>query len=403
MKPFGKTASIRSLIALALSLNVAAGLAPLPVLAADAPVRLAGQVVFVNKTGTSGMSAESRSAAIQRNLDNALVAATDRGPASVNVTYVKGMPVVTLGGFHVATVDAENARLAGTTPALLAQRWADSLRGVLRDGSSVAAYVAQLTGEYQSGAPPAVTAAVPQPEPGFTPLAQPPAPSAYPANYGGFVSPAQRLEGRVAYIPAGMALPVSLTTAIATQVAKPGDTVQAQLTSPIQVGSGTIPAGSVVTGTITEAKSGGFLGRSGMLGIKFNRLRTPDGVEAPISAHIIGGIGKYAESGSDTGDVVRGETWKTKAGQAAIRGAIGAGTGAALGTAIGAIAGRSGRATGRGAWSGAAIGGGAGVAQSLLLRKGRDVTIGSGTQMQLRLDAPVQLTLAGAQPYAGSL
>jgi hypothetical protein len=54
---------------------------------------------------------------------------------------------------------------------------------------------------------------------------------------------------------------------------------------------------------------------------------------------------------------------------------------------------RSGAAlgAGRGAWSGAAIGGGVGLADSLLLRKGKNVDIHSGTPIQLQLDAPVQL------------
>ena len=151
-------------------------------------------------------------------------------------------------------------------------------------------------------------------------------------------------------------------------------------------------AGSLIIGQITEAKSGGFLTKSGMVSVKFNRLRTPDGVETPISAHLVGGIGKYA-SGKN-GDTIEGETAKNKVESAGIRGLVGAGAGAALGTAVGAIAGGA-HGAGRGAWSGTAIGGGAGVADSLLLRKGKDVTIPSGQQMQLQLDAPV--TISGAQ------
>ncbi len=129
-------------------------------------------------------------------------------------------------------------------------------------------------------------------------------------------------------------------------------------------------------------------------------MRTPDGIETPITAHLVGGIGKYTDGGSDQDDTPRGETWKTKVGQAGIRGAIGAGTGAALGTAVGAIAGGRG-GVGRGAWSGTAIGAGAGVAQSLIMRKGKEVTIQSGTAMQLQLDAPVSIA-GGGQPITGN-
>lgn len=210
------------------------------------------------------------------------------------------------------------------------------------------------------------------------------------ANYAAPPAHPNYHQGQVSYVPAGMTFPVTLNTSISTDLAKAGDMVQATLNQPIYLGTTLIPQGSVVLGTITNAKAGGFLGRAGMLEIKFNRLRTPNGVETPMTAHIVGGVGKYGDVGSDQSDSFRGETWKTKAGQAAIRGTIGAGAGAALGTAIGAIAGR-GRGLGRGAWSGAAIGGGLGVAQSVLLRKGKNVLMSSGQQMQLQLDAPMSV------------
>ena len=110
--------------------------------------------------------------------------------------------------------------------------------------------------------------------------------------------------------------------------------------------------------------------RSGSLTIKFNRLRTPDGAETPISAHIVGGIAKYTQTGSDESGNVKGEGWKAKLGQTAIRGGLGAGLGAGLGTAVGAIAG-GGRGAGMGAWSGTAIGGGIGVGDMLLRKRPR--------------------------------
>jgi len=407
-------ANQQGFLALALVLSQATALSPLPVLAADGTVRVAGQAVIVNKTAAGGMSADQRTDAIQRNLDNALVAAKDRSPSAVNIVYVKGMPVITLNGYQVVTVDDANAKAAGTTPALLAKQWADSLRQVLTDQASLDSYVAQLSGDYQASAPavlsqPPAASAPPtyMPPPGSYTLASGASPASYPSagsntyNAPGALSPPVQ-RGRVVYAPAGLTIPVMLATAISTQVAKPGDLIQASINQSVLLGDSSIPAGSMLVGQITDAKSGGFLGRSGLLSIRFNRLRTPDGVETPITAHIVGGIGKYSEIGSDESDMVKGETWKTKVGQAALRGAIGAGTGAALGTAIGAIAAHSGRGVGRGAWSGTAIGGGLGVAQSVLLRKGRDVQIPSGTSLQVQLDAPATISGAGVTPYSGA-
>jgi hypothetical protein len=409
--------SKRGILAVAIALSQGLLLAPNAVLASDDAVRLAGQVVFSTKAASGGVSADQRAETIQRNLDNALVATKDRTPGSVNIVYVKGMPVITLGGYQVVTVSQADAQQAGTTPAILAQRWADALRGSLQDQASVDSYVNQLSGGYASSAPPA--AYNPPPAGGgamqgsatysdqFNRQTAPPSygAPAYAAGagagaygggaYGGGYPPAGYQRGRVVYAPAGLVMNASLKTSISTQAAQPGDLIEAALTDGVNLGDSSIPPGSVLVGQVSDAKAGGFLGRSGMLGVKFNRLRTPDGVEVPISAHIVGGIGKYANGG---GDEFHGETWKNKVGQVALRGAIGAGAGAALGTAVGAIAGRGGRGAGRGAWSGTAIGGGLGVADSLLLRKGRDVTIHSGTNMQVQLDAPVSLSGGSVPP-----
>ena len=82
----------------------------LPVFAGDGSVRVAGQAVITNQATGGGMSVDARTDAIQKNLDNAIVAAKDRSPSSVNVVYVKGEPVITLGGYQIITVDALNAR-----------------------------------------------------------------------------------------------------------------------------------------------------------------------------------------------------------------------------------------------------------------------------------------------------
>jgi hypothetical protein len=194
-------------------------------------------------------------------------------------------------------------------------------------------------------------------------------------------------QGGVAYAQAGTTISVALRTSISTQVAKEGDFIEAAVTQAVPLGGyASIPAGSVVAGQITSAEAGRRLSRSGALSITFNQLRLPSGVTVPIQAHLASGVGKYKEK--DNGQL-RGEGGKAKLGQTAIRGGLGAGLGAALGTGVGAIAG-GGYGAGMGAWSGAAIGGGLGVGD-MLLRKGRDVTIQSGTTMDIQLDQPVTI------------
>lgn len=401
------------ILAGALLLSQTLLLSPLAALAQDGDIMVAGQPIFtLPALGATG--AAKRAESVQQNLDNALVAAKDRSPSAVNITYVKGLPVITMGGYQVVTIDSATAKANKTSPALLAKQWADALRGSLRDQASISSYVAQLSGDYASSAPPPISsppqqsyrgngdsyAAQPpqyqQPNGNNVYQAQMPDPNQYQnPNY-----PPQQpygqgsvRQGRVTYAPAGLVIPIALSTGIATQVAKSGDVIQATISQAVMLGDSMIPMGSVITGNITDAEAGRMLGRSGSLGIRFNSLRTPDGQQTPISAHLIGGIGKYTSGGQD--NTIKGETWTGKVVQAGVRGAVGAGTGAALGTAVGAIAG-GGRGAGRGAWSGTAIGAGVGVVDSLILRKGKDVQIPAGTAMQLQLDAPV--SIAGGTP-----
>lgn len=359
-----------------------------PVFAMDAAVKIAGETVINSRVVIGGMTAEQRAGIIQKNLDNALIATTDRSPSSVNITYIKGAPVITVGGYRIVEVDSGSAKAAGTTPALLAKKWADEIRRVIADEASIKSYVEQLTGEYASSGSTAMS--IPTKEQKL------PAPTTQQNSLDQQTIRQYRnsttYRGRVVYAPAGLTIPIKLDTAISTQVAKPGDLIQATVSKNILIDESQIPAGSVVIGTVTDASGGKLLGRAASLTVKFNRIQTPAGDVTPLTAHLVGGIGRYTE-GSANDDTLKGETWKTKAGQAVIRGAAGAGTGAALGTAVGAIAGGK-RGVGKGAWSGTAIGATAGVAQSLILRKGKEVTIQSGTPMELQLDAP--MTVAGA-------
>lgn len=350
------------------ALVVAQTCAMLPIAALAGPVRVAGQQVFAVTTGGGGLSVDSRTATIQKNLDNALVATPNPSPSSVSIVYVKGQPVVTLGGFYITTVDGATAKALKTTPSLLAQKWANGIKTSLKDSASVQNYIAHLNGNTTAHAGTTQTNA------GSYPYYQ---------------------QGRVVYVPAGLTIPVTLSTALSSETARAGDRIEARVAQEVALGDTSIPAGSVVLGRITESEQGRNMGRSGMLGMKFETLRTPSGQEVPITAHIVGGIGKYSEIGQT--DIVKGESTSSKVKQALIRGAVGAGGGALVGTAIGAIAGRGGRGAGRGAIAGTAIGGALGVAQSLLLRKGSDVKVESGQTLNLQLDAPASLASSSGQ------
>lgn len=360
-------------------------LVALPALAA--PVRLSGQQVMDIKAAAGGMSASARADKIQQNLDNALVAASNRAPSAVSVVYVKGQPVITLGGYYVVTVDAASAKAVGSTPAVLSEKWAKALKTALANKASVDNYVAHLTGSSASSS--SGTSATTADNSG---IATPQYDNS-PAVSSGSSTPAIH-RGRIAYIPAGMTIPVKLTTALVSSAAKAGDLVEAKTSAPITLGDAAIPAGTVISGHVVETKAAERLAKSGSISIKFNSLRTPDGSVTPISAHIVGGVEKTA----GVNDVIKGESLKDKVKRTAISGAIGAGSGAVLGTAIGAIAG-NGRGAGKGAWSGLAIGAGLGVAESLLIRKGAEVKLAQGTPITLQLDSPASVVAGASATY----
>jgi hypothetical protein len=349
--------SLIMLAALSCSVNVAVA----------APVKIGPKAAFDVPLGAGKMTATQRAAAVQKNIDNALVAASDRSPNTVAVTLVNKQPVITLGGFYVASVDIATAQKLGVTSSVLAQRWSNGLKGALANEAAVGNYVAQLVGSGQ------------QPQTGIS------------QNESGSY-PYYR-KGGIIYIPAGMTLPIVLQTALSSQTCRPGDPVQATLARPIVLGENQIPANSLILGQIADAAPGAEMSHSGQMILHFNTLQTPAGVNVPISAHIIGRLGKYEATNDGRPDSFHGESTEHKIEDAAIRGAIGVGSGAILGTVVGAIASR-GYGTGRGAVAGLTIGGALGVADSLMLRRGSDINVQSGQALTLQLDAPAQLNSA---------
>lgn len=343
----------------ALSLSNVMVFMPTAALAADATVRLAGHAAFDVGAAAGGYSAISRAEIMQKNLDNALVASANRGPAAVNVSYNKGIPIITVGGYYIGTADNASAKAVGTTPAVLAQRWANSLKTLLSDQNSVNTYVAQLTGGDRTVA----------------------------GNVSTDVNYPLQPQSTMVYIPAGLTLPVVLQTSISSETARPGDMVEARLENPIQLGQFSIPAGSLVTGSVIESEAGRRgLVRRGALEVAFNSLRLPNGQAVPIHATVQGGISETQRRGLLSG--VTGNP----VGRTLVEGGVGAGLGAALGTAIGAIAG-GGHGVGRGAWSGAAIGGGVGALHALFLAKGANVVYPSGQRLTIQLQAPAQVAV----------
>jgi hypothetical protein len=209
------------------------------------------------------------------------------------------------------------------------------------------------------------------------------------------------LQGQAAVIGAGTEFQASLVNTLDSGVTQPGEQVQATLGQPLMSSNGSeaIPAGSTLTGNITNVVSAKRFrfGANGKIDMRFTSVRTPDGRVFPLQASVDGNQVKLV-GGSTAGRV----------GKGLLTTGIGAGGGAALGTGLGAIVGATshgnvGMATGMGAVFGTAIGGGVGLVGAGV-RKGSEVIFRAGQALPVKLDQPMQVTMGAyggmqQQPY----
>ena len=170
-------------------------------------------------------------------------------------------------------------------------------------------------------------------------------------------------EIRETTLPAGTQLRVRLENGVGSDISRSEDPIRARLVNPIVVDGRTIvPAGSEVLGTVTSAvRSGKVKGRA-HLSLRFNTL-------VPTAGHE-----RYQ---------INTRTWSriapgTKKKDAAIIGLPAAG-----GAVVGALVGGK-----KGAGIGALAGGGGGTAVVLTTR-GKEVRLGRGAVLLLRLNAPL--------------
>jgi hypothetical protein len=210
----------------------------------------------------------------------------------------------------------------------------------------------------------------PAPSPAVT-TAPAPAPAA-PTSASATAKPAM-IE-----VPGGTHIPLVLHNAISTRSARPGDPVYFETLFPIMIdGRVVIPAGSYMSGEVTEAKRAGRVKGRAELGIKLTTIILPNSYMVDLNAMPSSAGSGGGETVNNEGKVV-GDTDKASDAGTVIKST-------AAGAGIGGIAGGA-----RGAGIGAGIGAAAGLG-AVLLSRGPDAELPRGSTIEAVIDRSIFL------------
>jgi len=184
-------------------------------------------------------------------------------------------------------------------------------------------------------------------------------------------------------VPAGTHIPLVLHNGISTRSARPGDPIYLETLFPVMVdGHVVIPAGSYVSGEITESKRPGRVKGRGEMMIRLTTMILPNAYMVNLNASPSGASTGGAETVNSEGKVI-GDSDKSSDLGTVIR-TTEAGTG--IGAGVGAASGNVGRGAGIGAGVGALVGLGA-----VLLTRGPEAELPRGSTLEAVIDRAIYL------------
>lgn len=193
------------------------------------------------------------------------------------------------------------------------------------------------------------------------------APAATPANASAAPAtaspaPAGEMTFREVTLPAGTVLPVDLQTAVGSDISRVEQSVEGRLRTAVRSnGIEVFPAGTAISGHVTQAQRPGRVKGRGLVALRFTRIDTPGEGTARISTAQISRLAPATKQ-QDALKIVAP---------------------AAAGAVIGRVAGGKDAAR-----KGAVIGGAAGTGYVLSTR-GKEVRLVKGTDLSVKLTAPL--------------
>jgi type IV secretion system protein VirB10 len=179
---------------------------------------------------------------------------------------------------------------------------------------------------------------------------------------------------------AGTRIPLTVMSTVSSKNAAPGDQLYLQTMIPVAVDRRIIiPAGSYITGSVTQAKRPGKVSGRGELAVKFDSMMLPNGVTVDLTGRL------GAMDGANPGELDRTEG-KVKSDGGAGRDAMVVGGTTVGGTAMGNWIGDHGTAAGIGAAAGAATG-----LAAVLLTRGPEAVLERGATVEMQLNRDLKL------------
>jgi hypothetical protein len=180
-------------------------------------------------------------------------------------------------------------------------------------------------------------------------------------------------------VPSGTHIPLVLHNAISTRSARPGDPVYFETLYPVMIdGKVVIPAGSYVSGEVTESKRPGRVKGRGELAIKMTNMILPNAYQVNMNATPTGAGTGGGETTNSEGVIVGDSDKKDDAATIAKTTAAGAG--------IGGVTARSPAGAGIGAAAGAAVG-----LAAVLLTRGPDAELPRGSTVEAVINRSLYL------------